>query len=146
MKEVTIKAHTRKSKLGKTVKVNGYTRRVGKKGVRSPARKKGSGDEFSKRAEQKGEPTTEIKPDIGPYAAENSKAMSERYERLRKGKTAVHSYAAVRGEDYKERKSSKKPPKTSRSWRDQMSFMEKVEDKVAKFVEKYSKKKYKRQV
>ena len=146
MKEITIKAHTRRSKLGKTVKVKGYSRRVGRKGVHSPARKKGSGDEFSSRAETRNQesPSDERKVEIGPYAAENAKLLSERYDRLRRGKTAVYSAAAVKGEKYKEKKSTKKKP--DNSWRDKMSFMERVEDKVANFVEKYSKKKYKRQV
>ena len=51
--EVTIKAHTRRGKGGKTIQVHSYSRRVGRKGVHSPKKEKKSrsylGDIIKKR-------------------------------------------------------------------------------------------------
>lgn len=45
--EVTIREHRRKNKKGEWITVKGYTRRVGKKGVRSPKKSSSKpGDEF----------------------------------------------------------------------------------------------------
>jgi hypothetical protein len=45
--EVIIKEHRRKNKKGEWITVKGYTRRVGKKGVRSPKKSSSKpGDEF----------------------------------------------------------------------------------------------------
>lgn len=143
MKEITIKTHTRKSKNGKVVKVSSYSRRVGRKGVISPKRsKKEAGKEFEEKAQQKYQ---QEENEIGPYF-ETTKQKEERYERLRSGKSAVYSRNRLQ-EVSQQDKHDVTPAKTkSSSWKQQMSFMERVEDKVASFVEKYSKKRYKRQV
>ena len=53
MTEITIKAHSRRGKGGKTIQVRGYTRRVGHKGIRSPKRtKEKPGEEFEKKVEE----------------------------------------------------------------------------------------------
>lgn len=143
MKEITIKTHTRKSKNGKVVKVSSYSRRVGRKGVISPKRsKKEAGKEFEEKAQQKYQ---QEENEMGPYF-ETTKQKEERYERLRSGKSAVYSRNRLQ-EVSQQDKHDVTPAKTkSSSWKQQMSFMERVEDKVASFVEKYSKKRYKRQV
>lgn len=143
MKEITIKTHTRKSKNGKVVKVSSYSRRVGRKGVISPKRsKKEAGKEFEEKAQQKYQ---QEENEMGPYF-ETTKQKEERYERLKSGKSAVYSRNRLQ-EVSQQDKHDVTPAKTkSSSWKQQMSFMERVEDKVASFVEKYSKKRYKRQV
>ena len=61
MAEVEIKAHTRRTKNGKVVKVNSYTRRVGRKGIRSPKKSKtvSPGEEFEKKAEAASQPLSQ---------------------------------------------------------------------------------------
>lgn len=66
MTEITIKGYTRKGKNGTMVSVKSYTRRVGKKGVRSPKRTKKSvnpGDELAEKVKQA---VLESKPNVKP--------------------------------------------------------------------------------
>ena len=143
MKEITIKTHTRKSKNGKVVKVSSYSRRVGRKGVISPKRsKKEAGKEFEEKAQQKYQ---QEENEMGPYF-ETTKQKEERYERLRSGKSAVYSRNRLQEVSQQDKHDVTPAKPKSSSWKQQMSFMERVEDKVASFVEKYSKKRYKRQV
>lgn len=144
MKEITIKTHTRKSKNGKVVKVSSYSRRVGRKGVISPKRsKKEAGKEFEEKAQQKYQ---QEENEMGPYF-ETTKQREERYERLKSGKSAVYSRNRLQEVSQQDNHNVTTPTRAKNSsWKQQMSFMERVEDKVASFVEKYSKKKYKRQV
>lgn len=122
MKEVTIKAHTRKSKKGKTVSVHSYSRRVGRKGTISPKRSKG--EEYEKLSQEvtfeANEPEEEPMT-LGPYHIENYKPPQEE---SKKPEIQVKDAAY-----------SKKRRK---------DFMSKIEDKIASFISKHSTKTYKR--
>lgn len=162
MAEVTIKAHVRKSKGGKTVQVKSYTRRVGRKGIHSPKRDKtekaAKGEEFENKMEEKQE---EQQPRMTPeeYAEKlkQRKEWEKNYklaeeERKRLGmKKEQYMYYKVR--QAKERERNRKSPRKTKtpppvkeplSEEGSMTIMQRVEDKIASFVEKYSGRKYKR--
>lgn len=127
MKEVTIKAYTRRSKSGKSVSVKGYTRRVGRKGVRSP--KKTSveeGAEVIKLKEAK-------KKYTGPYMTKEEIAAWD--------KAADRATMTHYGVKKTEKPSSVKPKPTPKK---KLRDFEILEDKLANIVDRYSKRKYKR--
>lgn len=143
--EVTIRAHTRKSKKGKTVSVHSYSRRIGRKGIKSPKRSKESGDEYKEIMENKTNPTEE-KVTFGPYG--NAEELRLRNERLLHGKSAVDSIRM-----YKENKDNLYPkrrqlvntaPQPVMQGNRRKGFMDRVEEKVASFLTKYSGRKYKK--
>lgn len=150
MKEVTIKAHTRKSKKGKTVSVHSYSRRVGHKGTISPKRSKEEmGEEYKKRL-QEASSEKEIKEEsaeepvvMGPYYEANRKFQQKRWEDLRTGKSAINSYKR-----YKKSEEAKDPQRKVKnaaySKKRRNDFMSKIEDKIASFISRHSKSTYKR--
>lgn len=150
MKEVTIKAHTRKSKKGKTVSVHSYSRRVGHKGTISPKRSKEEmGEEYKKRL-QEASSEKEIKEEsaeepvvMGPYYEANRKFQQKRWEDLRTGKSAINSYKR-----YKKSEEAKDPQRKVKNAADSKKrrndFMSKIEDKIASFISRHSKSTYKR--
>ena len=150
MKEVTIKAHTRKSKKGKTVSVHSYSRRVGHKGTISPKRSKEEmGEEYKKRL-QEASSEKEIKEEsaeepvvMGPYYEANRKFQQKRWEDLRTGKSAINSYKRYKkSEEANSPKHKTKNAAYSKKRRN--DFMSKIEDKIASFISKHSKSTYKR--
>lgn len=154
MTEVTIKSYTRRGKGGKTIQVKGYTRRVGRKGVRSPKRERSSGEEIEQIVATKKEaPRKPLTPEeialrrevtAGMRRAEAEKAAlgmtTEQYSRyVMSGKKSQKSQASLKATSTSPRKPIVTTPKKKRD------IFESVEDKLANFVEKYSGKKYKRQ-
>ena len=137
MSEVTIKSHTRITKNGKVIKVQGYSRKVGKrKAVSGKRSKKEPGKELEEKVQQK-EQTQQTQQkeqqasQIGPYYEENQKSLQEYYDRLRYGRKKPSS-PTPQQVPQGQKKPKKKP------------FMDRVEDKIANFIDKYSGKKYKR--
>ena len=155
MTEVAIKEHTRRGKGGKTVHVRGYTRRVGHKGVHSPKRerKKGEGKEFEEKVNEKKQ---EKKPQMSPEELKNElKERKEWEENARRAEEERKSlgmskekYSFYKVQQLKKQNASKsshtksvhKPlsPKGSKT------ILDRVEDKISEFINKYSKKKYKK--
>lgn len=159
MKEVTIKTHRRKTKSGKTVTVKDYTRRVGRKGQHSPKREKdadfsvsaGAGEELkNKKAEKKTE-----KPKEEPRY-KHPKMTDEEIRRWDAAARKNSNTSFARAKQLEERKnkprSTKKSSSHAQTVKNPLSekgisqIFNRVEDKVAKFVEKYSGKKYKKMV
>lgn len=154
MAEVTIRAHTRCGKGGKTIQVRGYSRRVGRKGVHSPKRDKSEqpGEELEKKRDEK---KNAPKMSAEEIAAER-KRIQEWEDNFKRAEAERKSLGMTR-EQYswhklKEQKegSKKSAPTHAKSVKNPLSpqgslgILERVEDKIAKFVEKYSGKKYKR--
>lgn len=152
MAEVTIRAHTRRGKGGKTIQVRGYSRRVGRKGVHSPKRDKFEqpGEEFEKKVEEK-----KGIPELTPEEIAQRREVMEGFKRAE----AEMKSLGMSREQYsryklkQQRKSKKnstsihaKTIKNLLSPQGSLGILERVEDKIAKFVEKYSGKKYKRQL
>lgn len=146
MTEVQIKEHQRKSKNGKSVTVKGYTRRVGRKGVHSPKKDKstaaGSGEEFqAKKASAAKEKPKYTGPqmteeEIRKWDAAARAATMSRYQSSKKPKSKASSKSSSHSATVKDPLSEK----------GSMQIFNRIEDKVARFVEKYSNKKYKRMV
>lgn len=164
MAEVSIKSHTRRGKNGKTIQVRGYTRRVGRKGVRSPKRERSaSGEEFQARVKEQ-ESRSKVKESAPKMSAEELAAAQKKAKEWNESFKRVEARRKVLGmssEAYsrmimRERMKNggknntptshattvKKPLSTKGT----MDILARVEDKIAKFVEKYSGKKYKRQL
>lgn len=157
MAEVTIKAHTRRGKGGKVVQVHSYSRRVGRKGVHSPKRKKSEqpGEELEQKMEMKKPPV--MSP--SELAAERRRIQEweDNFRRMEAERKSLgmsrEKYSRYRLGQLKKRKGyessedgGRKFTATHSSTKGSLGVLEKVEDKVAKFVEKYSGKKYKRQL
>lgn len=144
MAEVAIKPHTRRSKKGKTVQVRGYTRRVGVKGVHSPKRAK-QGEEFEKIVNEMNQEqpkvTREMPKMTREQMLEQKKAYEEYLDSIRTGKQYSFSKRKMRESKNKKPQNDNKEKSTRRK----ENFFERMEDSLAKFVEKYGKKKYKRQ-
>lgn len=151
MAEVTIKAHTRRGKNGKTVQVRGYSRRVGRKGIHSPKREKSvkSGEEFEQKMAER-----EHKRILTP---EEIAAQKEVMEGFKRAESEMKSLGMTREQysRYKLAQSKKGGNKSDSHAREvknplspkgSLGILERVEDKIAKFVEKYSGKTYKRQL
>ena len=130
MKEVSIKSHTRRGKNGTTISVKGYTRRVGRKGVHSPKRPKQKnaaepGEELKQKIESKAQYT-------GPkMSAEEFKAWNDA------AREATMKF-------YGKRKPKPVETKKDSAAKKVKGHLENLEDKIARFVDKYSKKAYKR--
>ena len=152
MAEVAIKEHTRRGKGGKTVHVRGYTRRVGHKGVHSPKRerKKDEGKEFEEKVNEKKQ---EQKPQMSPE--ELKEKLNERREWEENARRAEEERKSLgmskeRYSFYKVKQ--QKAPKSSHtksvhkplSPKGSQTILDRVEDKIAEFINKYSKKKYKK--
>lgn len=151
MAEVTIKAHTRRGKGGKTIQVHSYSRRVGRKGVHSPKKEKSEqpGEEYEKRASEKKET-----PKLTPEEIAQRREVMEDFKRAE----AEMKSLGMSREQYswyklsQQKEGRKKHTNHEKSVRNPLSpqgslgILERVEDKIAKFMEKYSGKKYKRQL
>lgn len=156
MAEVAIKEHTRRGKGGKTVHVRSYTRRVGHKGVHSPKRerKKDEGKEFEEKVNEKKQ---EQKPQMSPEELkkklkerkeweENARRAEEERKSLGMSKEKYSFYKA------QQQKKQQNAPKSSHtksvhkplSPKGSQTILDRVEDKIAEFINKYSKKKYKK--
>lgn len=151
MKEVTIKAHTRKSKKGKTVSVHSYSRRVGHKGTISPKRSKEEmGEEYKKRLQEASSEKEETKESVeesvvmGPYYEANRKFQQKRWEDLRTGKSAINSYKRYKKSEEANSPERKKAKNAAYSKKRRNDFMSKIEDKIASFISRHSKSTYKR--
>lgn len=152
MAEVSIKAHTRRGKNGTVIKVRSYTRRVGRKGVHSPKRPKSEkpGEEFEqKMQERQQEPPKKLTPEEIAQRKEAIKGFEE-VERKRKvmGMTREQYSRYIMDKNKKSKDkptSSKEEVKPTVSEKKTRSIFDKVEDKIAKFVDKYGGgRKYKR--
>lgn len=159
MAEVSIREHTRRGKGGKIIHVHGYTRRVGHKGVHSPKRdrkKEGEGKEIEEKIQEK--KFKEEQPKMSPE--EYKKKLKERmdweasYKRAEEERTSLgmskEQYSYYKFKQQKKADSEKKSkPHVQKvanplSNKGTMTIMSRIEDKIASFVDKYSKKKYKR--
>lgn len=146
MAEVTIKAYSRRGKNGKTIQVRGYTRRVGRKGIKSPKRtKEEPGEELEKKVEETATP----KPTITKEELERRREWEKSFakveaERKRLGMSrGQYSHYILHRKEQPTQKRTTTPPRQSVEKKHKDVFA-KMEDKIAKFVEKYSDKKYKR--
>ena len=155
MTEVDIREHTRKSKTGKLVKVRGYRRRVGRKGIHSPKRDKAAsaGKEFEERLKSQ-EPTKspeEIKAErerLRQWQQDYERSERERkylgmsrerysrykFQQVMEGKK-YDAYEAAHSDVNKTVQQEMKQRKSTSGKR--RSFFDKVEDVLAKFVDKY---------
>lgn len=143
MAEINIKTHTRKGKNGKTVTVKGYTRRVGRKGIKSPKEKSevSPGDEFKAKADEKkqiynGPKMTEKETAAWDIAARKNLNRSVGRDRQLDGKNNKRASRIS--------SSHITTIKNPLSEKGSTSIFNRVEDKIAKFVGKYSGKKYKK--
>lgn len=151
MAEVSIKAHTRRGKGGKTIQVHGYSRRVGRKGVRSPKKDRSvlAGKELEKKVIEKKE-----LPKVTPEDIARRREFNEQFNRVEAERKSLgmtrEQYSRYIVKKLKQDENKKKvtpaPIRTSQPSRTPKGFLEKIEDKVARFVEKYSGMKYKRQL
>ena len=156
MAEVAIKEHTRRGKGGKTVHVRGYTRRVGHKGVHSPKRerKKDKGKEFEEKVnEKKQEQQPQMSPEEIKRKLDERREWEEDARRAEKERKSLgmsrerYSYYKVRQE--KKHKNTQKSSHTKSVYKPlspkgSKTILDRVEDKIAEFINKYSKKKYKK--
>lgn len=78
MVEISIKAHTRRGKGGKTIQVRSYSRRVGRKGIHSPKRDRSaqSGEEFESKVKEKKE-----SPKLTPEELAHRREVMEGFKR-----------------------------------------------------------------
>lgn len=156
MAEVSIKAHKRRGKNG-TVQVRSYTRRVGRKGIHSPKREKTEpGKEFEAKVEEKNAAPQMSAEEL----AAQRKRLQEWNEDFKKFEERRKALGMSRGQysrkirnDLKKKGSSSAPKSHSAtinkplSPKGSMGILERVEDKIAEFVEKYGGgRKYKRQL
>lgn len=155
MAEVAIKEHTRRGKGGKTVHVRGYTRRVGHKGVHSPKRerKKDEGKEFEEKVNEKKQEQPQMSPEELKEKLKERKEWEEDARRAEKERKSL-GMSKERYSFYKvqQQKKQQKAPKSSHtknvhkplSPKGSQTILDRVEDKIAEFINKYSKKKYKK--
>ena len=152
MAEVTIKAHTRRGKGGKTIQVHSYSRRVGRKGVNSPKKEKSEqpGEEYEKRASEKKE-TPKLTPEEIAQRREVMEGFKRAEAEMKSLGMSREQYSRYKLKQQREGKKSVRPThaksvKNPLTPQGSLGILERVEDKIAKFVEKYSGKKYKRQL
>lgn len=153
MTEITIKGYSRRSRKGNLVKVNSYKRRVGKKGVISP--KKTS--PVKEAATSAPTPGAEIKTKLSPEELARRRAWDK--EARRASMSAYGGRAETKEEwqrrvqrEEDDRKSNEipgyKPKRSTPPAREikkkKADIFARIEDKIARFSEKYGKKKYKR--
>lgn len=141
---ISIRAYTRRSKTGKIVKVRSYSRSYrGRKGNVSSKGSKSSGEEYEEVKNNQQEPV-----ELGPYAASNAQLLKQRWESLKHGKSAVDSIK--RYDDYVRNKQKFTPQGGSQGtapmqpMQHKSSFMQRVESKISRILEKYSGRKYKK--
>lgn len=152
MNEVAIKAHTRRSKSGKQIQVKGYTRRIGRKGVHSPKREKNSGEELVAKVAEKKSPISKEELERRLQWEEDFKRAEAERKLLGMSPEKYSRYKLAESEkrERAERIAAKKTSasltheKSSLSEKGSQNILSRIEDKIAKFVEKYSGKKYKR--
>lgn len=142
MAEVNIRGYTRRGKNGTTVQVRGYTRRVGIKGVRS-VKLKDAGKEFQKHISEKTEPIRMLSPkELALQREVMQSTIRAEAERKSLGLTREqYSRMKLNGN-----KSGvlKKEPLRGKKKRERNNAIDRMEDRLESFVNKYSKRKYKR--
>ena len=138
MNRITIKAYTRRGKGGKRISVKEYTRRVGHKGSKSSKSK--PGEELENKMNTMGASATTEKPKYAKPTAE-----SIMWDKLARANT-MENYNSKEWKHPKSKTKSSPKEAAKKTKVKSSDILSKVEDKVAKFVEKYSGKKYKRQL
>lgn len=149
-----VKSHTRRGRNGKPIHVRGYTRRNKKKGGKKEQRPKGR--EFEEKVEEK-------KPKMTPeeIAAEKKRIQdwNEAYKRKEEERKDLgmskerYSYYVAKKQKEAAKAGVRRKERTSRSRTGPLSqkgstgILEKIEDTIARFVDKYGGgKKYKRKL
>lgn len=152
MAEVTIRAHTRRGKDGKTIQVRGYSRRIGRKGVHSPKRDKSEqpGEELEKKIADKKE-TPRLTPEEIAKRREVMEGFRRAEAEMKSLGMSSEQYSRYKLKQQREGKKASslthaKTIKNPLSPQGSLGILERVEGKIAEFVEKYSKRKYKRQL
>lgn len=151
MAEVAIKAHTRRGKGGKTIQVRSYSRRVGRKGIHSPKREKSEqpGEELERKVAEK------KTPKLTPEEIAQRKEIMEGFKRadaemkslgMTREQYSWYKWHQQNGGKEKSAPTHAESVKNPVGLKGSLGILEKVEDKIARFVEKYSGKKYKRQL
>lgn len=135
MAEIKIKSHTRKTRNGKSVTIQEYSRRIGKKGQKSEPKKKGAGKEIEeiKATSYKDKYKATY---TGPAMTKEEIAAWDASAR-----GSANKSASGWKKELEKRKTASEKPKESPKKKDAFA---RVEDKIAKFAEKYGNKKYKR--
>lgn len=127
MKEVTIKAYSRKGKGGKVIKVQGYSRRVGKKGVRSPKRDRQRGKELESMVDQ--EPQKPKSPPKRKMTQKEIEYIREWDKKAREASTANYGKPKVVKQE---------APKTKKVVKEKKrGIFDKMTDSLEKLVTKY---------
>ena len=142
MAEVNIRGYTRRGKNGTTVQVRGYTRRVGIKGVRS-VKLKDAGKELQKRISEKTEPIRMLSPkELALQREVMQSTIRAEAERKSLGLTR-EQYSRMKLNGNKSG-TLKKEPLRGKKKRERNNAIDRMEDRLESFVNKYSKRKYKR--
>lgn len=142
MAEVNIRGYTRRGKNGTTVQVRGYTRRVGIKGVRS-VKLKDAGKEFQKHISEKTEPIRMLSPkELALQREVMQSTIRAEAERKSLGLTR-EQYSRMKLNGNKSG-ALKKEPLRGKKKRERNNAIDRMEDRLESFVNKYSKRKYKR--
>ena len=142
MAEVNIRGYTRRGKNGTTVQVRGYTRRVGIKGVRS-VKLKDAGKELQKRVSEKTEPIRMLSPkELALQREVMQSTIRAEAERKSLGLTR-EQYSRMKLNGNKSG-ALKKEPLRGKKKRERNNAIDHMEDRLESFVNKYSKRKYKR--
>lgn len=155
MAEVAIKEHTRRGKGGKTVHVRGYTRRVGHKGVHSPKRerKKDEGKEFEEKVNEKKQEQPQMSPEELKEKLKERREWEEDARRAEEERKSLgmskERYSFYKVQQQKKKQNAPKYSHTKSvhkplSPKGSQTILDRVEDKIAEFINKYSKKKYKK--
>lgn len=142
MAEVNIRGYTRRGKNGTTVQVRGYTRRVGIKGVRS-VKPKDAGKELQKLIAEKTEPIRMLSPkELALQREVMQSTIRAEAERKSLGLTR-EQYSRMKLNGNKSG-TLKKEPLRGKKKRERNNAIDRMEDRLESFVNKYSKRKYKR--
>ena len=142
MAEVNIRGYTRRGKNGTTVQVRGYTRRVGIKGVRS-VKLKDAGKEFQKHISEKTEPIRMLSPkELALQREVMQSTIRAEAERKALGLTR-EQYSRMKLNGNKSG-ALKKEPLRGKKKRERNNAIDRMEDRLEPFVNKYSKRKYQR--
>lgn len=139
MAEVQIKAHTRRGKNGKTVQVRSYTRRVGKKGIHSPKREKVEkpGEEFEAKMEEKNQAVPTVSPEEIKRRIEWEEEFKRADEERKRLGMSRERYSRYKLEQSNRKSAPKNPEEKPVEQKKFDDILEKVEDKIARFVDKY---------
>ena len=142
MTEVNIRGYTRRGKNGTTVQVRGYTRRVGIKGVHS-VKPKDAGKELQKLISEKTEPIRMLSPkELALQREVMQSTIRAEAERKSLGLTR-EQYSRMKLNGNKSG-TLKKEPLRGKKKRERNNAIDRMEDRLESFVNKYSKHKYKR--